>query len=154
MKKRKLDRIIDFSMSMNPYNLYVAVPLHMPKNQIIKKVTEYLRKLNFKDNQRFGYYRIRRGKIQRYNLYAFDLVGHKGMNWKKDIYDITTRYSSRILPIEFVGKGEKIQRHKVIKYKRIGYKKFEVIKEKEVKKAVDKLINQFLEARENEDIKI
>lgn len=153
MKKRKLDRIIDFSMSMNPYNLYVAVPLHMPKNQIIKKVTEYLRKLNFKDNQRFGYYRIRRGKVQKYRLCGYELFGHEWIRGYEEISNV--EYAARILPIEFVEKGEKIERHEVIKYKRIGYKKFEVIREKEVKKAVDKLINQFLEAKEeNGDFEI
>lgn len=152
MKKRKLDRIIYFDMNMNPYDLYVAVPLHIPKNQIIKKVTEYLRKLNFKDNQRFGYYRIRRGKVQKYRLCGYELFGHEWIRGYKEISNV--EYAARILPIEFVEKGEKIERHEVIKYKRMGHKKFEFMRKRKIKKLVGELIDQFLEEKENENIEV
>ncbi len=152
MKKRKLDRLIYFDMNMNPYDLYVAVPLYIPKKQIIKKVTEYLRKLNFKDNQRFGYYRIRRGKVQKYRLCGYELFGHEWIRGYKEISNV--EYAARILPIEFVEKGEKIERHEVIKYKRMGHKKFELMRERKIKKLVGELIDQFLEEKENEDIEV
>lgn len=153
MKKRKLDRIIYFDMNMNPYDLYVAVPLHIHKKQIIKKVTEYLRKLNFKDNQRFGYYRIRRGKVQKYRLCGYELFGHEWIRGYKEISNV--EYAARILPIEFVEKGEKIERHEVIKYKRMGHKKFELMRERKIKKLVGELIDQFLEEKEeNGDFEI
>lgn len=152
MKKRKLDRLIYFDMNMNPYDLYVAVPLYIPKKQIIKKVTEYLRKLNFKDNQRFGYYRIRRGKVQKYRLCGYELFGHEWIRGYKEISNV--EYAARILPIEFVEKGEKIERHEVIKYKRMGHKKFELMRKRKIKKLVGELIDQFLEEKENEDIEV
>ena len=150
MKKRKLDRIVYFDMDMNPYDLYVAISLHIPKKQIIKKVTEYLRKLNFKDNQRFGYYRIRRGKAQKYKLCGYELFGHEWIRGYEEVSNV--EYVARILPIEFVEKGEKIQRHEVIKYKRMGHKKFEFMRKRKIKKLVGELIDQFLEEKENEDI--
>lgn len=152
MKKRKLDRLIYFDMNMNPYDLYVAVPLYIPKKQIIKKVTEYLRKLNFKDNQRFGYYRIRRGKVQKYRLCGYELFGHEWIRGYEEISNV--EYAARILPIEFVEKGEKIERHEVIKYKRMGHKKFELMRKRKIKKLVGELIDQFLEEKENEDIEV
>lgn len=150
MNVRKLDRITIGTFCMNPYDLYLCVPVFMPKSMVRKKAQEYLRKEGKKDVYKKGYFRIKRGRIEKTDYDNTDLMAHKELNKNlKYDYELKRFYRCWIIPIEYIEEGEKISRTNVIKYKRIGRKRYETIQQRETEKAIDELIESFKSNKEN-----
>lgn len=146
MRVRKLDRIVEVTFCQNPYDLYLALPITIPKSMVRKKAAEYIRKENLKTGKyKNGYLRIKRGRIEKTNYGNTDLTSHKEL---KIDYEDLRFYRCWSIPIERIEEGEEIPRQKVIKYKRIGRKKFENKQIRETEKYLNEMIEEYIKFKD------
>ena len=143
MKNKRLDRITIAEFCGSPIDLYIAIPLSVPKNKVLEKAKEFLRKINIETKQEKGYLRIVTPLIEKTYFDNSELLSHPYMRW--NYFDELTNYHCWAIKIEFLHKGESISRRKVLKYHRGKNRNFRNFHKKKINIDINKMFKQIFE---------
>lgn len=143
MKLRRLDRITIAEFCGSPIDLYIAIPLSVPKNKLLEKAKEFLRKINIETKQEKGYLRIVTPLIEKTYFDNSELLSHPYIKW--DYFNKLTGYYCWSIKIEFLHNGETISRRKVIKYHRGKNRNFRNFHKKQINIDINKMFKQIFE---------
>lgn len=142
MKNKRLDRITIVEFCGSPIDLYIAIPLKIPKNKVLEKAKEFLRKINIKSKQEKGYLRIVTPLINKTYFDNLELLSHPHIKW--DYFDKSTNYHCWSMKIEFLYKDETINRRKVLKYNRGKNRRFRNYNKKIIEAEINKMFEEEL----------
>ena len=150
MKNRRLDRITITEFCQSPIDLYIAIPLNIPKNKALEKAKEFLRKKNIETKQEKGYFRITSPLIEKMYFDNSELLNHPCTKWFYN-FDELTNYHCWAIKIEFLFTGEEIRRKKVLKYHRGKNRNFTQVHKKHAKANMNKLFEKIILEDEGEE---